>query len=161
MDYYKRPEQAPPHIQTALTTNTGAQLAVPAPSTPAPSSAASLGNLPPPHTASSTGPVNVTAANVPTATPTSATTALPALTAAQQIAKKSDGQRDYKYIQEISQMMFVFGEIQDPNHETVNLVEDIIRSQLIELVRPLLALCSQNGYYSSQDPSSPCSCQPS
>ena len=31
--------------------------------------------------------------------------------------------------------MFVFGEIQDPNHETVNLVEDIVRSQLIELVR--------------------------
>jgi transcription initiation protein SPT3 len=30
--------------------------------------------------------------------------------------------------------MFVFGEIQDPNPETVNLVEDIVRSQLIELV---------------------------
>lgn len=30
--------------------------------------------------------------------------------------------------------MFVFGEIQDPNHETVNLVEDIVRGQLIELV---------------------------
>ena len=33
--------------------------------------------------------------------------------------------------------MFVFGEIQDPNHETVNLVEDIVRGQLIELVREL------------------------
>ncbi len=31
--------------------------------------------------------------------------------------------------------MFVFGEVQDPTSETVNLVEDIIRSQLIELVR--------------------------
>jgi hypothetical protein len=31
--------------------------------------------------------------------------------------------------------MFVFGEVQDPNIETVNLVEDIVRSQLIELVR--------------------------
>jgi len=30
--------------------------------------------------------------------------------------------------------MFVFGEVQDPNQETVNLVEDIVRSQLIELV---------------------------
>lgn len=30
--------------------------------------------------------------------------------------------------------MFVFGEMSDPNAETVNLVEDIIRSQLIELV---------------------------
>ncbi|KAG1892092.1 TFIID-18kDa-domain-containing protein [Suillus subluteus] len=49
--------------------------------------------------------------------------------------KPSDGtSRDYKYTQEISQMMFVFGEIQDPNPETVNLVEDIVRSQLIELI---------------------------
>ena len=31
--------------------------------------------------------------------------------------------------------MFVFGEVQDPNQETVNLVEDIVRSQIIELVR--------------------------
>lgn len=30
--------------------------------------------------------------------------------------------------------MFVFGEVQDPNPDTVNLVEDIVRSQLIELV---------------------------
>ena len=48
--------------------------------------------------------------------------------------------REYKYSQEISQMMFVFGEVQDPNPETVNLVEDIVRSQLIELVRSLLAI---------------------
>jgi hypothetical protein len=31
--------------------------------------------------------------------------------------------------------MFVFGEVQDPNSETVNLVEDIVRGQIIELVR--------------------------
>ena len=61
--------------------------------------------------------------------------------------------REFKYSQEISQMvrrfsycifynqllqysfqMFVFGEVQDPNMDTVNLVEDIVRSQLIELV---------------------------
>jgi Transcription initiation factor IID, 18kD subunit len=38
--------------------------------------------------------------------------------------------------------MFVFGEVQDPNPDTVNLVEDIVRSQLIELVSdcPLLAV---------------------
>ena len=35
-------------------------------------------------------------------------------------------------------MMFVFGEVQDPNPETVNLVEDIVRSQLIELVNPFM-----------------------
>jgi Transcription initiation factor IID, 18kD subunit len=34
---------------------------------------------------------------------------------------------------DVSQM-FVFGEVQDPNPETVNLVEDIVRSQVIELV---------------------------
>jgi hypothetical protein len=33
--------------------------------------------------------------------------------------------------------MFVFGEVQDPNMETINLVEDIVRSQIIELVRTL------------------------
>ena len=62
--------------------------------------------------------------------------------------------KEYKYTQEISQMvfflkkslykymcllsslqMFVFGEVQEPIPETVNLVEDIVRSQLIELVR--------------------------
>lgn len=32
--------------------------------------------------------------------------------------------------------MFVFGEVQDPNTDTVNLVEDIVRSQIIELVCP-------------------------
>lgn len=31
--------------------------------------------------------------------------------------------------------MFVFGEVPEPNQETVNLVEDIVRSQIIELVR--------------------------
>jgi transcription initiation protein SPT3 len=60
--------------------------------------------------------------------------------------------KEYKYTQEISQMvlpfsqiisstlilvlqMFVFGEVQEPLPETVNLVEDIVRGQLIELVR--------------------------
>ena len=33
--------------------------------------------------------------------------------------------------------MFVFGEIQEPLTDTVNLVENIIRSQLVELVSPL------------------------
>lgn len=57
-------------------------------------------------------------------------------------AKKSDapGNREYKYFTEISQMMFVFGEVQEPLPETVNLVEDIVRSQIIELVRPLVVL---------------------
>lgn len=47
---------------------------------------------------------------------------------------ENPGGREYKYFTEISQMMFVFGEVQDPAPETVNLVEDIVRSQIIELV---------------------------
>ena len=52
-------------------------------------------------------------------------------------AKKPEipGIKEYKYATEISQMMFVFGEVQEPLTETVNLVEDIVRSQIIELVR--------------------------
>lgn len=41
--------------------------------------------------------------------------------------------------------MFVFGEVQDPNPETVNLVEDIVRSQIIELVNFHLRIsCKQS-----------------
>ena len=32
-------------------------------------------------------------------------------------------------------MMFVFGEVSEPSLETINLVEDIVRSQVIEIVR--------------------------
>ncbi|WWC67142.1 uncharacterized protein I206_101049 [Kwoniella pini CBS 10737] len=52
-------------------------------------------------------------------------------------AKKKKGEKDkgeYKYTNEISQMMFVFGEVQDPLPETVRLVEDIVRGQIIEIV---------------------------
>ncbi|PFH47798.1 hypothetical protein AMATHDRAFT_151244 [Amanita thiersii Skay4041] len=61
--------------------------------------------------------------------------------------------RDYKYTQEISQMMFVFGEVQDPNPETVNLVEDIVRGQLIELIVQARALASRRGarFLSAED----------
>jgi hypothetical protein len=38
--------------------------------------------------------------------------------------------------------MFVFGEVLDPNPETVNLVEDIVRSQIIELVSRLSIGCN-------------------
>ncbi|KAI0068696.1 TFIID-domain-containing protein [Artomyces pyxidatus] len=61
--------------------------------------------------------------------------------------------REYKYQQEISQMMFVFGEIQEPQTETVNLVEDIIRSQLVELIIQARALATRRGarYLSAED----------
>ncbi|TFK28915.1 TFIID domain-containing protein [Coprinopsis marcescibilis] len=59
----------------------------------------------------------------------------------------------YKYNQEISQMMFVFGEVQDPNPDTVNLVEDIARSQLIELIVQARAVTTRRGarYLSAED----------
>ncbi|KAF4575247.1 Transcription initiation protein spt3 [Pleurotus pulmonarius] len=57
----------------------------------------------------------------------------------------NNGTREYKYTGEISQMMFVFGEVQDPTAETVNLVEDIIRSQLIELIVQARALATRRG----------------
>ncbi|KAJ7158719.1 TFIID-domain-containing protein [Mycena filopes] len=61
--------------------------------------------------------------------------------------------KDYKYTQEISQMMFVFGEVQDPNAETVNLVEDIVRGQIIELIVQARALATRRGarYLSAED----------
>lgn len=45
--------------------------------------------------------------------------------------------------------MFVFGEVQDPNPDTVNLVEDIVRSQLIELVSTLSAIPKAPNSYTS------------
>ena len=49
--------------------------------------------------------------------------------------------------------MFVFGEVQDPSPETVNLVEDIVRSQLIELIVQARALANRRGarYLSAED----------
>ncbi|KAJ6631779.1 transcription initiation factor IID, 18kD subunit-domain-containing protein [Mycena sp. CBHHK59/15] len=57
--------------------------------------------------------------------------------------------REYKYTQEISQMMFVFGAVQDPNSEAANLVEDIVCVQIIELH----ALATRRGtrYLSPED----------
>ncbi|KDQ64166.1 hypothetical protein JAAARDRAFT_201557 [Jaapia argillacea MUCL 33604] len=68
-------------------------------------------------------------------------------------SQDNGGVRDYKYTQEISQMMFVFGEVQDPNIDTVNLVEDIVRSQLIELIVQARALATRRGarYLSAED----------
>lgn len=50
-------------------------------------------------------------------------------------------------------MMFVFGEVQDPTTETVNLVEDIARGQIIELIVQARNLASRRGarYLSAED----------
>ncbi|KAG8865156.1 Transcription initiation protein spt3 [Tulasnella sp. 330] len=53
--------------------------------------------------------------------------------------------KEYRYTTEISQMMFVFGEVADPLVETVNLVEDIVRSQVLEIVLQARQLASKRG----------------
>ncbi|KAI0774645.1 TFIID-domain-containing protein [Trametes elegans] len=69
-----------------------------------------------------------------------------ASTSKKSFASDGSGHRDYKYSQEIQQMMFVFG-------ETVNLVEDIVRSQLVELILQARALATRRGarYLSAED----------
>ncbi|KAF9100995.1 Transcription initiation protein spt3 [Mortierella sp. AM989] len=47
--------------------------------------------------------------------------------------KEKDKSR-YRYQSEIQQMMFVFGEVSDAIQETTMLVEDIVRSQVIEII---------------------------
>ena len=96
MDYYKRTEQAP-QIQTTTSTGTSA---VAGPSTPVPTSATSVTAPALPHTAASTGPAGTVAP-----TPTMTATTLPVPVSGPPVTKKSDGQRDYKYAQEISQMV--------------------------------------------------------
>ncbi|KAG0312628.1 Transcription initiation protein spt3 [Dissophora globulifera] len=51
--------------------------------------------------------------------------------------KDKDKEREksrYRYQTEIQQMMFVFGEVSDAIQETTMLVEDIVRSQVIEII---------------------------
>ncbi|GFZ44794.1 Protein SPT3 [Saitozyma sp. JCM 24511] len=67
--------------------------------------------------------------------------------------KAGEGGKEYKYSSEISQMMFVFGEVQDPLPETVRLVEDVVRGQIIEIVTRarLLTHLRSSRYLSAED----------
>jgi len=56
--------------------------------------------------------------------------------------------------------MFVFGEVQDPVQETVNLVEDIVRSQIIELVCLYFMSRVMHSEVADADPSSTSACDP-
>ncbi|CDZ97838.1 Histone acetyltransferase PCAF/SAGA, subunit SUPT3H/SPT3 [Phaffia rhodozyma] len=64
-------------------------------------------------------------------------------------SKESSGHtaqpRTYRYIQEISQMMFVAGEVQDPLVDTVRQVEDIVRGQVIELAIRARQIAARRG----------------
>ncbi|KAG9074633.1 Transcription initiation protein spt3, partial [Ceratobasidium sp. 370] len=53
--------------------------------------------------------------------------------------------KEYRYTTEISQMMFVFGEVQDLLTETVNLVEDIVRGQVVEILIQARQLAARKG----------------
>ncbi len=89
---------------------------------------------PPPAAATSTPPVPAPTVPAPaTGRGKASGNAASQNMAATRKLENSSG-REYKYFTEISQMMFVFGEVQDPMPETVSLVEDIVRSQIIELV---------------------------
>ncbi|CAG8605087.1 7619_t:CDS:2 [Acaulospora morrowiae] len=59
----------------------------------------------------------------------------------------------YRYSSEIQQMMFVFGEVSEPCPETIMLVEDIVRSQVIEIIIQAAAQAAKRGsrYMSAED----------
>lgn len=57
----------------------------------------------------------------------------------------SDKNDKYKYRMEIQQMMFVSGETHDPPPETLSLIEDIVRSQVVEILLQASALARKRG----------------
>ncbi|KAI7890337.1 transcription initiation factor IID, 18kD subunit-domain-containing protein [Mucor mucedo] len=59
----------------------------------------------------------------------------------------------YRFQSEIQQMMFVFGEVADPLQESTLLVEDIVRSQVIEIIIQATAQASRRSsrYLSAED----------
>ncbi|KAJ2795952.1 Transcription initiation protein spt3 [Coemansia guatemalensis] len=59
--------------------------------------------------------------------------------------KDRERQSRYRYTTEIQQMMFVFGEVQDPLPETTMLIEDIVRSQVIEIIVLAAAQAQRRG----------------
>ncbi|KAI8991200.1 transcription initiation factor IID, 18kD subunit-domain-containing protein, partial [Mycotypha africana] len=59
----------------------------------------------------------------------------------------------YRFQSEIQQMMFVFGEVSDPLQESTLLVEDIVRSQVIEIIIQAAAQANRRNsrYLSAED----------
>ncbi|KAG9253410.1 transcription initiation factor IID, 18kD subunit-domain-containing protein [Emericellopsis atlantica] len=53
--------------------------------------------------------------------------------------------KQYKYRSEISQMMYVSGETAEPPAETTSIMEDIVRQQVIEMLRNCTELASRRG----------------
>jgi transcription initiation protein SPT3 len=57
----------------------------------------------------------------------------------------AEKEKPYKYRQEITQMMYVSGETGEPSVETTSIIEDIVRQQVIELLRVSTELASRRG----------------
>ncbi|KAG8760130.1 Transcription initiation protein spt3 [Serendipita sp. 396] len=62
------------------------------------------------------------------------------------LAALQDGNEPkYYYSTEIGNMLYVFGEVLEPNPETVNLVEEIVREQVVEIVTQAKAHAVRRG----------------
>ncbi|KAL2172838.1 hypothetical protein VTG60DRAFT_16 [Thermothelomyces hinnuleus] len=53
--------------------------------------------------------------------------------------------KQYKYRQEIQQMMYVSGETGEPSVETTGIIEDIVRQQVIEILKNCTELAARRG----------------
>lgn len=53
--------------------------------------------------------------------------------------------KQYKYRQEIQQMMYVAGETGEPSIETMGIIEEIVRQQVIEMLRSSTELAARRG----------------
>ncbi|KAI3402250.1 hypothetical protein diail_179 [Diaporthe ilicicola] len=53
--------------------------------------------------------------------------------------------KQYKYRQEIQQMMYVSGETGEPSIETMGIIEEIVRQQVIEILRACTELAARRG----------------
>ncbi|KEI37571.1 uncharacterized protein L969DRAFT_89521 [Mixia osmundae IAM 14324] len=49
------------------------------------------------------------------------------------------------YAAEIASMLFVFSEVKDPDEETVKMIEDVVRAQIVELIIQARALATKRG----------------
>ncbi|KAI0596295.1 TFIID-18kDa-domain-containing protein [Biscogniauxia sp. FL1348] len=57
----------------------------------------------------------------------------------------ADNNKQHKYRQEIQQMMYVSGETGEPSIETTAMIEEIVRQQVIEMLRSCTELAARRG----------------
>ncbi|KAK4099661.1 TFIID-18kDa-domain-containing protein [Parathielavia hyrcaniae] len=57
----------------------------------------------------------------------------------------ADRDKQYKYRQEIQQMMYVSGETGEPSVETTGIIEDIVRQQVIEILKSCTEMAARRG----------------